>query len=194
MSPKTAALILILFTATSNTSAIREIVPPQVPGNLIVPAGYEPFMVGHATGTQNYICMASTGKKAVAWTFLGPQATLFDDEGGQILTHYLSPNPDVSATPQATWQHSRDTSAVWAVAIASSLDPDYVAPGSIPWLLLRVTGSEFGPAMGDQMANTAFIQRVNTVGGVAPAEGCRGTSDVGNRALVPYTTDYVFYR
>lgn len=194
MSPKTAALILILATATPSASTPREVIPPQVPGNLAVPAGHEPFLIGHATGTQNYICMPSTGKKAVAWTFLGPQATVFDEEGGQILTHYLSPNPDAGGTPQATWQHSRDTSAIWATAIASSTDPEYVAPGAIPWLLLRVTGSEFGPAMGDQMTNTAFIQRVNTVGGVAPAAGCRGTSDVGNRALVTYSTDYVFYR
>ena len=90
--------------------------------------------------------------------------------------------------------HSRDTSTIWAAAIASSTEPEYVAPGSIPWLLLRVTGSESGPTMGETMTSTMFIQRVNTVGGVAPAAGCRGTSDVGNRALVPYTTDYVFYR
>ena len=41
-------------------------------------------------------------------------ATLFDAKGGQILTHFLSPNPSENATPRAAWQHSRDTSAVWA--------------------------------------------------------------------------------
>lgn len=194
MSWKTAAIIVTLATATPNASIPGEIIPPQVPGNIAVPAGFEPFLVGHATGTQNYICMPSTGKKAVVWTFLGPQATLFDAGEDQILTHYLSPNPDANGTPQATWQHSRDTSTVWAAAVASSTDPEYVAPGSIPWLLLRITGSEYGPAQGDQMTETAYIQRVNTVGGVAPSAGCRGLSDVGNRALVPYTTDYVFYR
>jgi hypothetical protein len=43
------------------------------------------------------------------------------------------------------------------------------------------------------MTRTTFIQRVNTAGGVAPVTGCRAAKDVGKRALVPYTTDYVFY-
>lgn len=122
------------------------------------------------------------------------QATLFDDKGDQILTHFLSPNPAEGATPRATWQHSRDTSTVWGAAIASSSDPNFVAPGSIPWLLLQIVGSEYGPASGDKMIPTAFIQRVNTAGGIAPATGCSLPTDIGKKAMVPYTTDYVFYR
>jgi len=44
------------------------------------------------------------------------------------------------------------------------------------------------------MMRTTFIQRVNTEGGVAPAAGCSLPADIGKRALVAYTTDYVFYR
>ncbi len=36
------------------------------------------------------------------------------------------------------------------------------------------------------------IQRLNTVGGVAPASGC-GTSDLGKRTSVPYTADYALW-
>jgi len=68
----------------------------------------------------------------------GPQATLFNEHGQQVITHFLSPNPDEAGTARATWQHSRDTSAVWARAIASSSDPAFVAPGAIPWLLLEL--------------------------------------------------------
>src|SRR5262249_34220576 len=117
-----------------------------------------------------------------------------DDDGDQIVTHYLSPNPVESGTPRATWRHSRDTSAVWAIAIANSTDPAYVAPASIPWLLLRVAGSQFGPTGGDRMTQTTFIHRVPTIGGLAPAAGCAQASDVGKKALVPYQALYVFYR
>jgi hypothetical protein len=39
------------------------------------------------------------------------------------------------------------------------------------------------------------VQRVNTQGGIAPATaGCSQAADIGKKALVPYTADYVFYR
>jgi hypothetical protein len=107
-----------------------DIVPPPVPPNLQVPAGNKAFREGHAVGTQNYICLPSDS--SVAWTFFGPQATLFNDKDRQIITHFLSPNPDESGMARATWQHSRDTSTVWAMAIASSSDPNFVESGAIP--------------------------------------------------------------
>lgn len=192
MTWSTIALIVALGISASPASMVDKVLPPAVPLNLEVPAGHRPFLIARAEGTQNYICLATP--TSIGWSFLGPQATLFDDKGGQILTHYLSPNPSENAMPRAAWQHSRDTSAVWAAAIASSTDASYVAPGAVPWLLLQVVGSQYGPDYGDRMTRTTFIQRVNTAGGVAPATGCSLPADVGKRALVPYTTDYVFYR
>jgi hypothetical protein len=40
---------------------------------------------------------------------------------------------------------------------------------------------------------TTFIQRVNTVGGLAPSTGCANAADVGKKAFVPYTADYFFF-
>lgn len=160
--------------------------PPPVPANLEVPEGNRAYLMDHAVGTQNYICLGAD----MPWTFIGPQATLFNDEAKQSITHFLSINP-ADGQARATWQHSRDTSAVWARAIASSTDPAYVAPGAIPWLLLSVAGSQEGPTGGDKLSQTTFIQRVNTVGGSAPAGGCPAA---GARAFVPYETDYVFYK
>ena len=37
----------------------HEITPPPVPSELEVPAGHRPFLLGHATGTQNYMCIPS---------------------------------------------------------------------------------------------------------------------------------------
>jgi hypothetical protein len=193
MYRKITALVATLTVALPFTvSADGNVNAPNVPANLVVTSGARPYMIGEASGTQAYVCMpTATG---AVWSFYGPQATLFDTSGEQIMTHYLSPNPDENGALRATWQHSRDTSAVWAVAIASSTDPAYVAPGAVAWLLLRVEGSRLGPHHGDKISATTFIQRVNTAGGVAPSTGCSVAGDVGKRAFVPYTTEYVFYR
>jgi hypothetical protein len=184
--------LMVAFTvALLQPIAAADIAPPPVPPNLEVPAGNEAFLEGHAIGTQNYICLPS--EAGVAWTLVGPQATLFNRWDRQLITHFLSPNPDERDTPRATWQHSRDTSTVWAVAIASSSDPNFVASGAIPWLLLQVVGAQPGPTGGDRLTETTFIQRVHTSGGVAPSTGCVEVTDVGQRAFVPYTADYFFY-
>jgi Protein of unknown function (DUF3455) len=116
---------------------------------------------------------------------------LFNDYEGQIITHFLSPNPDESDMARATWQHLRDTSSVWAMPVAASSDPNFVASGAIPWLLLQIVGAEPGPTDGQRLTRTKFIQRLNTSGGIAPSIGC---TEVGQRAFVPYTADYVFYK
>jgi uncharacterized protein DUF3455 len=124
---------------------------------------------------------------------------LFDDGDEQIITHFLSPNvspisPEISGTLRATWQDSKDTSSVWAKAMATSTDPAFVAPGAIPWLLLQVVGAQSGPTSGDTLTATTFIHRLTTSGGIAPATGCAESTDVGNKALVPYTANYFFYK
>ena len=164
---------------------------PPVPSNLQPPPGNRAFLKGYAVGTQNYICLPS------GWTFLGPQATLFvtfkwinGEIRQQITTHFLSGNPFESGTPRPTWQSSLDTSAVWGKVIASSTDPDFVAQGAIPWLLLEVTGAQRGPMGGSILSQTTFIQRVNTSGGIMPTTACT----VGSTVFAPYTTDYFFYK
>jgi hypothetical protein len=166
--------------------------PPPVPRNIQVPAGNKVFLEGDAIGTQDYICLPSGS--GFAWTFFGPQATLFDDHDKQIITHFLSPNPFEGGTPRVTWQDSEDTSTVWAVVIAQSSDPAFVQPGAIPWFLLKVVGAQDGPTGGDKLSKTTFIQRLNTSGGVAPSTGCTLSTDVGKMALVPYTAAYFFYK
>jgi|SRR5215813_1770015 len=111
-----------------------------------------------------------------------------------MATHFLSANPAEHRTPRPTWQHSRDTSTNWGLAIASSTDPNFVAAGAIPWLLLRVVGAEAGPNGGTRLGASSYIQRVSTDGGVAPSSACAETSDVGRKTLVPYEATYVFFR
>src|SRR5262245_10078718 len=62
------------------------ITPPSVPDRIKVPAGNAPYLVGHASGTQNYTCqLSATG---YAWTLVAPAATLVGDSGQQLMTHY----------------------------------------------------------------------------------------------------------
>jgi hypothetical protein len=113
---------------------------------------------------------------------------LFNKENEQILTHFLSPNPDESNAARPTWQDSRDTSTVWANPIqGASYTPD---PTAIAWLLLKVVGKAVGPTGGDKMTSTTYIQRLNTTGGLKPSVACTE----GDKALVPYTADYFFYK
>jgi hypothetical protein len=189
------ATLAVAFTVSRPPPAHADhVTPPDIPDNIQVAEGNKAFLEGHAVGTQNYICLPSDS--GFAWTLFGPQATLFNDHDKQIITHFLSPNPDESGTPRATWQHSRDTSTVWAIMAmnGSSSDPMFVAAGAIPWLLLQVVGAQDGPTGGDKLSETTFIQRLNTSGGVAPLTGCALSIDVGKRALVSYTADYFFYK
>lgn len=188
------ALALALPVAASAQRGGR-IDVPAVPGNLIVEEGNAAYLQTRAYGTQNYICLPNATATGVAWKLFGPQATLYPPSAPiQVATHFLSPNPDEQGTPRATWQHSSDGSTVWGRAIQSSTDPNYVAAGAIPWLLVEVVGTEEGSIGGAQLAPTTFIHRLNTEGGVAPDTGCSSASQLGATALVPYSTDYFFYR
>jgi hypothetical protein len=190
-------LITVAGIAAAAAAPKKDIVVPPVPTNLAVPVGNSMYRVGHAAGTQDYVCLLcpTTSPTCTAsgfvWTFFGPQATLFDDDDEQIITHFLSPNPDEGGMPRATWQDSHDTSAVWAFAPPTNR---FAVPGAIPWLRLQVVGTQSGPTGGDKLTATTFIQRLNTAGGIAPSTGCSAAADVGKTALVSYEADYFFYR
>lgn len=189
-----AALALSALLAVTTAARAESIQLPPMPGNVAVDAGHVAFLVGHATGTQNYICLpAGSG---YAYSLFTPEATLFSNRGRQLTTHFFSPNPDENATIRPTWQHSRDTSRVWGrlAANGSSSDPAFVEAGAIPWLKLEVAGTQEGFGGSDTLVKTTFIQRLNTRGGVAPVSGCSTVTDVGRKAFVPYEADYVFYR
>jgi hypothetical protein len=180
---------------------------PATPPAITPPAGNSAFLVGHAVGTQGYVCLP-TGSGA-SWTVnpARPEATLFTNifgEAVQIITHFLSPdtNPNQFAPSplpfgSATWQTSFDSSRVWGQAlqaIAAGSDASCPNVGAITCLLLQAIGSEQGPAGGKILTRTTYIQRLNTNGGSAPASGCAVPTDVGKQTLVPYSADYYFFR
>jgi hypothetical protein len=149
---------------------------PSVPGEIAVEAGNTPFLTGHALGVQMYSCKATAG--GFDWAFIAPRANLFDGHGRIVVTHFAGP----------TWQ-AIDGSAVKG-AVDATVTPDRTA---IPWLRLVATPVSDGHD-GGRLARTSFIQRTNTVGGVAPADADCSAATAGTVVEVPYTADYVFWR
>jgi len=186
----------------------------NVPANIKVPPGNHPYLVGHGVGTQNYVCAPSaSAATGVAYVLFTPQATLFNDDSQQLITHYFSPSPTEANTNPAvvadgairvTWQF-RDTSIVFGRVRPAdptvpgdigdaSTDPNFVAKGAVAWLKVTATATQEGPNGGDTLTKTTFIQRLNTSGGLAPTTGCSSPADVGHQAFVPYKADYFFYK
>ncbi len=171
------ALALSAAVGRPLSALADHVVPPTVPAALQVPVGNQVHLVGHAVGTQNYACTAPN-----TWTFVGPQATLYDDHGHQIATHFAVPG---SNPPVPEWQANDGSSVVGHKLAAAIVDPT-----AIPWLLLGAASTSTGPDGGDRLSGTTYIQRVNTTGGLAPATPC----NPGDTANVPYTADYYFYQ
>jgi len=197
------AAALVLACALSTVSlAGAQVTPPTTPDTIAVQAGNHAFLVGHAFGSQGYTCLP-TATGGTAWNpNARPEATLFSDIFGaqfQIITHFQSinenPKPGIIAprSGNATWQSSFDSSRVWAVKVAgidAGSDPTSCPNGgSIQCLKLQSVGNKKGPTGGNLLANTTFIQRLNTAGGAVPTSACT----VGQTELVPYTADYYFF-
>lgn len=149
---------------------------PDVPTDIQVGAGHKVFLVGHAVGVQIYSCNATAG--GFAWTLVAPRAELYGDNGKLIATHFGGP----------TWQ-ARDGSKVMARRDAGVT----VDSSAIQWLKLSATSTSSG-ADGGRLVGTTFIQRVATVGGLAPAAGECNVTTVGEGEEIPYTADYYFWK
>ena len=161
---------LLACCATANAGTI-----PGVPDTLQVPAAQVLSLETQATGVQIYECKAGKDDPMrFEWSFKAPEAELFDSDGKKIGRHYAGP----------TWE-ANDGSKVVGEVKAKDNGPD---PNAITWLLLSAkstTGSGI-------FSQTQSIQRLNTVGGQAPAEGCN-QAQVGKETRVPYKAKYYFY-
>lgn len=154
---------------------------PQVPATLQVPAGNKVSFHTYAMGVQIYVGTASASSPTgYAWTFQEPEAVLFDSDGHVIGIHYAFAGPTRPA-----WESNSGSRVVGARSVA----PVIVNSNAIPWLILSaVENNTIGPGI---FARTTYIQRVNTTGGLAPANA---PTQLGQEARVPYTAEYFFYR
>jgi hypothetical protein len=157
------------------TAAISESVcPPGVPAALTPAAGQTLKEVFSGVGVQVYMCVAAASG-AFTWQFVAPQANLLNDDGRLIGTHFIGP----------TWQGNDGSSVVGLKVAAATVDAS-----AIPWLLLN--GISHSSESG-RFSDVTSIQRLSTVGGLAPTDGCDATH-IGSIAQIPYTAQYVFYK
>jgi uncharacterized protein DUF3455 len=106
--------------------------------------------------------------------FVAPEADLFDARGNRTGRHYAGPH----------WE-STDGSK-----IAGTVKERADAPvaDAIPWLLI---GAKSVGAEGS-FSRVTSIQRVNTMGGVAPKSDC-SQATAGTPARINYTADYYLF-
>ncbi|MBV9879846.1 MAG: DUF3455 domain-containing protein [Gemmatirosa sp.] len=166
-SAASAARGAVAFVAPRATDVERT-ASLAVCDNLNAPAGAQLSAHAYATGVQIYRW------DGTAWAFVAPAADLFTDAAltDRLGVHFAGP----------TWRSTSGSKVIGAVVDRCTPDAN-----AIPWLSLRAVAAD-GPGV---FWRTTFIQRVRTVGGLAPAT--RGRT-VGQEARVPYTAEYYFYR
>ena len=170
---KVTGLLLMLLVA-----GCAGLQPPKstvaVPDKLKPGANESLAMVVPAKGVQIYECRARKDQPGgYEWAFVAPEADLFDAGGKRIGKHYAGPH----------WEAADGSRIVGALKERA----DAPAADAIPWLLL--TAKSVGPA--GSFSKVTNVQRVNTVGGVAPKTDC-SQATVGTPARINYTADYYF--
>ena len=168
------ASLTLLASACATAPAPMMVDNMTLPESVRAPAGTSQKMWTVGRGELTYECRE---KKDMAgqfeWAFVGPVATLYGNGDKVVGKYYAGP----------TWE-SADGSKVTGKQVA-------VAPGGMGNIPLQLVKAD--PAMGTgAMQGVAYIQRLNTKGGVAPSVPC-GMAAKGQRQQVAYAADYVFY-
>lgn len=168
------ALWLSLLSACTVPTGPAPVPASPVPAAL-VPAGER--LVGRiaARGVQIYECRAvPSAASGAEWVFVAPEADLYDLQGLPAGRHYAGPR----------WEATDGSRIVGSVKARA----DAPQAGAIPWLLLG-TRSDGGEG---RWARVTSVQRLNTVGGTAPARPCDAAA-LGSTERVPYRADYLFF-
>jgi hypothetical protein len=170
----TAIAVLLFAVALAAPASLSGETAAAIPEKLKLPDSQKVSLEVKATGVQIYSCSASKADPSrFEWAFKAPEADLFDGAGKKIGSHYAGP----------TWE-STDGSKVVGELKAKDDGPD---PAAIPWLLLTAKSTS-GTGV---FARTLSIQRLNTVGGKAPADGC-DPAHAGKEARIAYKATYAF--
>ena len=172
MSRLAFAAVAILSGCSMLPSAFTR---TPVPSELAPGADRKLQIVAAANGVQIYRCDPKKDEPGrLEWTFQAPEAVLRDPAGKYLGKHYAGP----------TWE-AADGSKVVGEVKARNDGPD---ANAIPWLLLSAKSTSGAGVL----ANTASVQRVQTVGGKAPDGGC-SQAQAGKELRVPYSATYYFY-
>ena len=142
---------------------------PALAASLTEKPGHRLAFQAHACGVQIYPWDAASQTFGKA----RPDAVLMVAKTGEIIHHFKGP----------TWQ-AADQSLVTGIPVAGNAAcPD---PSAIPWVELKATP---GGTPSGKLSNVAFIRRLFTRGGIAPAANPAGLAEVP----VYYEAEYYFY-
>jgi hypothetical protein len=173
------AAILACVTSALTASAGTDNRAPEVPDQIAVDSqNNKVHFHGFGVGFQVYTWKGSS------WSGAIPDATLFDEEGNIVATHFGVFDANGGFVGPA-WRSNSGSETVGLLPPAAVI----VDTNAIPWLRLKaVENLTHGPGI---FAETTFIQRVNTTGGKTPSQP---GAFVGQVARIPYSADYFFYR
>ena len=190
-----------MFLASGSAFAQDTLTPP--PGSAL-------YLSTTGVGTQNYICSPATNPGETAFRFTGPQSALSTPFVGkltiEVADNILAAVPVPASTPSPgcveatngiqqycpTWRSPIDQSAVYGTTVASVVagsSPSCPTSGAVSCLLLKSIIATNGQVSPGLLGAVTYIQRLDTVGGSAPAGECT----VGQIIQVPYRATYNFY-
>jgi hypothetical protein len=147
----------IKLPAQHITESEKLVIPASVDLPANTPNGNTRIATYYAEGVQKYKSQVKAGSNPVTyeWVFVAPQADLYDAGNKKVGTHGAGPFWQLSAA---------DT------IFAQQYNPPKTAaspePATIDWLLLM---PKTGKTASGIFANVAYIQRIATQGGKAPA-------------------------
>jgi hypothetical protein len=146
--------------------------PGNHPGNSTRVATY------YAEGVQKYKAKEKAGSDPVSyeWTLVAPQADLFDITNKKTGTHSAGP----------VWELLANKGSIYAQHFSPARTAPSSDPASIDWLLLM---PKEGTTPSGVFKNVAYIQRIATQGGKAPAAAPSKATDTID---VKYTAVYRF--
>lgn len=168
------AFLLSAFGSMAHSSTFSQ---QTLPASIQVPAGNKVAWETVGVGDITYECRDKANAAGeTEWVFVGPEAVLKSRDGKQVGRYY---------GPPATWE-AADGSKLTATQLA-------VAPsgaGNLPFQLVKAN-----PAMGQgELTGVSYIQRVALQGGVAPADQPCTPANKGQKAVVKYQADYIFWK
>ena len=161
--------VMLVGSALCAAGAVKAALPATA---FAMPSDAEVVATTIASGVQIYTCEFDDSHR-LGWVFKSPLATLYDNDGQVAFHHAEGPS----------WQAADGSKIVGSVL---SKVPS-ATPDSIPQLLLQ-TKNVAGSGI---LAGIRYVQRVDTVGGLAPAKGCTGEHQIGQS---PYLARYIFLR
>jgi hypothetical protein len=171
----TKLLPIAILLGTSALAGGQALPRPDVPEKIQAPASEDVVLLAHATGSQIYVCHAGADGKA-AWSLKAPEAELHDSQGAVIGRHFAGP----------TWK-DKDGSEITGKAVERVNAPE---SKSVQWLLVTVTEHSGKKGV---LSHVTSVQRINTQGGMPPADDDCNTSKLNTEVKSPYSADYYFY-